>query len=93
MALPFTFSGVPKFAKVVSLDVANIVTVTSADQTFTVTGLTTDMYIIAFCPTLTADVSFCNVHCSAKDTLKIRFRNFTGGDINPAAMDWYIIGL
>jgi hypothetical protein len=63
---------------------------TTAEQTFTVTGLTTSDTILA-CnkPTAQAGLGIVGVRVSASDTLAITFSNNTGSGITPTASQTY----
>lgn len=88
------FSAVPKLLKTQSLTIADVNTVTSPEQTFTVNGLTTDMFVMvqpeSAIPT-NLGISHCYV--SAANTLKIRFINPTAGTITGAAVTFKIMAL
>jgi len=59
-------------------------------QTFTVTGLTTEDIVTVNKPTDTAGISISQVWVSAADTLSIKFRNHTGGAIDPGSESYLI---
>jgi len=69
----------------ITLDVASVAANTSAEQTFDVPGLDTDMFVSVNKPDLDAGLVVGNVRVSAKDTLAITFGNSTAGAINPAS--------
>jgi hypothetical protein len=79
----------PRLVREVSLDVTTLSAATVADQTFTVNGLEPDMQLVVSAPDLEADIFICNAHCSAKNTLKIRFYSVAG--LNPAATTYKIV--
>lgn len=67
---------------------------TSEDtQTFTIAGLSTNDVLILNPPALDAGIGIMYYRVSAADTLQIRFRNFTGGSINPAAGTYNVIAI
>jgi len=81
----------PSYIREVTIDPASIAATTVVDQTFTVSGLRTDMFVVVAMASLEANVTFCNAHVSANNTLKIRFRNRTAGAIDPASQTAKII--
>jgi hypothetical protein len=72
------------------LDVASVAANTTAEQTFTVQGLTTDMTVLVNKPSLNAGLGICNARVSAANTLALTFNNNTGGAIDPAAETYKI---
>ena len=69
----------------VTIDVASVAANTSAEQTFTVPGLTTDMFVSVNKPSLDAGLAVGNVRVSAANTLAITFINSTAGAIDPSS--------
>lgn len=68
-----------------SLDFASSATLTSDDQTMTVTGAAVgDPVSISNLTSPAANTSYF-AFVSAADTVTVRFCNFSGGTINPAA--------
>lgn len=74
-----------------SLDVASVAANTTAEQTFTVTGLTTADKVFVNKPSLNAGLGVVNARVSAADTLAITFVNATGAAIDPAAETYLIM--
>jgi hypothetical protein len=74
------------------LDVASVAANTSAEQTFTVAGLLTDMQISVSKPSANAGLGVVNARVSAANTLALTFMNATGGAINPGAETYKIVG-
>lgn len=74
-----------------TLDPASIAANTTAEQTFTVVGLTTLDIVHVNKPTNTAGVGIVNTRVSAVDTLAITFINTTAGAIDPASETYNII--
>jgi hypothetical protein len=74
------------------LDVASVAANTSAEQTFTVAGLLTDMQISVSKPSVNAGLGVVNARVSAANTLALTFMNATGGAINPGAETYKIVG-
>jgi len=73
-----------------SIDVASVAANTTAEQTFTVTGLTTDMMVFVNKPSVSAGLGICNARVSAANTLAITFNNNTAAPIDPAAETYLI---
>lgn len=73
-----------------ALDVASVAANTTAEQTFTVTGLTTADFVAVNKPSLSAGLGIVNVRASAADTLAITFSNNTGSAIDPASETYKI---
>lgn len=76
-----------------SIDVASVAANTTAEQTFTVTGLTTADKVIVNKPSLSAGLGIVNARVSAADTLAITFVNATSAAIDPAAETYAIVAL
>jgi|10_taG_2_1085330.scaffolds.fasta_scaffold81181_2 hypothetical protein len=75
----------------VTLDPASIAANTTAEQTFTVSGLKTNDIITINKPSNTTGVGIVNARVSATDTLAITFINATAGAVNPASETYKII--
>jgi len=88
------FSGSAQFIKEQSLTIADVPTITTPVQTFTVTGLLPSMTVLVN-PTseMPTDLGLAGAYCSAANTLKIRFVNPTAGTITGAAVTFKIMGL
>ena len=69
----------------ITLDVASVAANTSAEQTFTVPGLDTDMFVSVNKSDLDAGLVVGNARVSASDTLALTFGNSTAGAIDPAS--------
>lgn len=76
-----------------SLDVASVAANTTAEQTFTVTGLTTGDKVFVNKPAATAGLGIVNARVSAADTLALTFVNATAGAIDPAAETYSIVAI
>lgn len=76
-----------------TLDPASVAANTTAEQTFTVTGLdaSRDVVLNVVKPTNTAGLSIVNARISADNTLAITFGNHTAGALDPAAEDYLIV--
>lgn len=73
-----------------SLNVASVAANTTAEQTFTITGLDTGDLVFVNKPALSAGLGIANARVSAADTLAITFVNATAGAIDPAAETYKI---
>lgn len=73
-----------------TLDPASVAADTTAEQTFTVKGLTTDMFVSVNKPSATAGVGIVGARVSAADTLAITFANVTGLAVDPASEDYLV---
>lgn len=76
-----------------SLDVASVAANTTAEQTFTVTGLTTADKVFVNKPSLNDGLGIVNARVSAADTLALTFVNATAAAIDPAAEAYAIVAL
>lgn len=76
-----------------SLNVASVAANTSAEQTFTVTGLTTSDKVFVIKPSLSAGLVIGNARVSAADTLAITFGNLTAAPIDPAAETYTVVAI
>lgn len=79
------------FAASVSLTPALVAPATSAEQTFTVTGLKTGDIVSVNKPTADAGVGIVNARVSAADTLALTFMNATAASVTPTAAESYKI--
>jgi len=68
-----------------TLDVGSVAANTSEEDTVTVEGLETGMFVMVNKPSLEAGLAVGNVRVSAADTLAITFINATGSAIDPAS--------
>lgn len=73
-----------------TINPASVSAATSAEQTFTVTGLRLNDQVVVTKPTATAGLGIVNARVSAADTLAITFMNATAGAID-AASETYTI--
>ncbi len=76
-----------------SLDVASVAANTSAEQTFTVTGLATTDAVFVIKPSLSAGLVVGNARVSAANTLAITFGNLTATPIDPAAESYTVVAI
>lgn len=73
-----------------SINVASVAANTSAEQTFTVTGLKTGDFVQVSKPSLSAGLVISTARVSAANTLAITFGNLTGSPIDPGAETYLI---
>lgn len=72
---------------------ASVAAATVAEQTFTVTGLTTADKVIVNAAAIANSTGIAGVRVSAADTLAVRFTNPTAGALTPTAGTWQIIAI
>jgi len=89
--LHLAFPKVQTFSE--SLDVANVGAGSESVQNFTITGLTTSDVVIVNKPSNNSGLDMSQAWVSAADTLTIKFRNVSGGAINPSAETYRIIAI
>ena len=75
----------------VVLSPASVAPNTSAEQTFTVTGLAVGNFVDVNKPTAQAGLGIVGTRVSAANTLAITFANFTAATITPTASETYTI--
>lgn len=75
-----------------TLSPAQVAANTTAEQTFTVTGVRVGDAVHVTKPTSQAGLGIVNVRVSASDTLAITFSNNTAAPITPTASEVYQIG-
>ena len=76
-----------------TINPASIAAATSAEQTFTVTGLTTADKVFVIKPSATAGVGIVNARVSAADTLAITFMNATAGAVDPGSESYTVVAI
>lgn len=69
----------------ITLDVGSVAANTSEEETFTVEGLETGMFVAVNKSDLDAGLGIANARVSAADTLALQFINTTAGAIDPAS--------
>lgn len=74
----------------VTVDPASVGANTSAAQTFTIAGLTTNMFPIVTMPALAAGLVISHAWVSAADTLSVVFGNLTGTPINDDSQAMFV---
>lgn len=73
-----------------TINPGNIVANSELTETYTVTGLMTDDVVTVNPPALNAGIGIMYARVSATDTLQIRWRNFTGSDVDPVSGTYLI---
>ena len=73
----------------VTLSPASVANATSAEQTFTMTGLLTTDYVYVNKPTAQAGIGIVGARVSAADVLAITFMNSTSATVTPTASQSY----
>jgi hypothetical protein len=76
-----------------TITAASVAAATVAEQTFTVTGLTTADKVIVNAPANATATGIAGARVSAADTLAIRYVNPTAGSLTPAAGTHTIIAI
>lgn len=66
---------------------------TTAEQTFTVSGLQTGDFVNVIKPSTQAGLGIVNARVSAANTLAIAFINATSATITPTASETYYVGV
>ena len=77
----------------VALSPAAVGANTTAEQTFTVSGLLPGDEVQVSKPTTQAGLGIVNARVSAANTLAITFSNNTGGGITPTAGETYVVAV
>lgn len=73
-----------------TINPGNVVANSELTETYTVTGLNVNDIVSVTPPALDAGIGIMYARISAIDTLQIRWRNFTGSDVNPASGTYLI---
>ena len=76
------------FAVAVTFNPASVATITTAEQTATVTGVKVGDIVYPVKPSVTAGVGIVNARVSATDTVAITFVNPTAGAVDAASETW-----
>ena len=80
------------FAVAVTFNPASVATITTAEQTATVTGVKVGDIVMCWNkPTNTVGVGVVNARVSAADTLAITFVNPTAGGVDAASETWIFV--
>jgi hypothetical protein len=75
----------PRYFASLTVSPAQVNANTTASQTFTVQGLTTDMLVVVNQVSPTSGVWMLGARVSAANTLQLDFQNTTGGNLTPTA--------
>lgn len=75
----------------VTFSPSSVANATSAEQTFTVTGVRPGDYITVNKPTAQAGLGIVGTRATANDTIGITFMNSTAATITPTASEIYMI--
>lgn len=73
---------------VVSVNPADLATITTAETAVTITGVATGDFVVAMPPALEAGLVYGGCRVSGADTVQVRLGNVTAGSINAAAANW-----
>lgn len=77
-----------------TIDVASVSAATSAEQTFTVTGLAAgDVILSVNAPAATAGVGIVGMRVTEADTIGLTFMNATDSPVDPASGSYLIVAL
>lgn len=79
------------YGAAVTLTPAQVAANTTAEQTFTVSGVKTGDAVMAIKPTAQAGLGIGNVRVSAANTIAITFENVTITPITPTSEAWTIL--
>jgi hypothetical protein len=83
---------VKMFAVSVTFNPASVATITTAEQTVTVTGVKVgDIVMAVNKPSHTTGVGVVNARVSAADTVAVQFVNPTAGSVDPASETWTFV--
>ena len=77
----------------ITIDPVSVAANTTAEQTFTLLGISNTDTIIVNKPSLTAGIGIVGARASAKDQIAVTYINVTGGAINPASEEYSIIAI
>jgi hypothetical protein len=80
------------YHKAVTISPAQVAANTTAEQTFTVSGLAVGDVVFVNKPTAQAGLGIAGVRVSAANTLAITFVNATASPITPTASESYQVG-
>lgn len=69
----------------ITVDLGSVAANTTEEETVTVPGLTTDMYVMVNKPSLSAGIGVAGARVSAKDTLILTIVNSTAGAVDAAS--------
>lgn len=73
-----------------TIDVASVATITTAEQTFTLKGVKAGDYVAVSKPSSTTGVAVGSARVSATDTIAIQFVNPTAGAVDPVSETYLV---
>lgn len=77
----------------VTLDPASVAANTTAEQTFALTGLSTQDIVVVNKPSHSTGLGIVGCRVSAADTLAITYGNFSGAPIDPPSEDYFVVAI
>ena len=86
------FADAALFSQDATLDPTTVPKRSVQVETYTVSGLTTDMKLIVTAPSLEAGLFIIDARVLAVDSLELKFWNSTNANINPASQTFSIKG-
>ena len=90
--MSYVLGNLPKqFVVTATLTPAQVAANTSAEQTFTITGLAVGDHVTVNKPTAQAGLGIVGARVSAANTLALTFMNATGTPITPTAAQDYLV--
>jgi hypothetical protein len=69
----------------ITVDLGSVAANTTEEETVTVAGLTTDMFVSVNKPSLDAGIAVCSARVSAADTLVLQVVNSTAGAVDASS--------
>ena len=76
-----------------ALEITSVAANTTAEQTFTVTGLTTRDFVWVNKPSHSTGLGVANARVSAANTLALTLMNTTGSAIDPSSETYFILAV
>lgn len=76
-----------------TLDPTAVLANTTAEQTYTISGLQTSDTIVVNKPTMTTGCGIVGARVSATDTLALTWGNFTGSSCDPASETYRVVAI
>lgn len=75
----------------ITVDLGSVAANTTEEETVTVPGLTTDMFVAVNKPSLDAGIAVCNARVSAADTLILTVVNSTAGAVDASSETYKLL--
>lgn len=75
----------------VTVDLGSVATITTEEETFTVTGVEVGDFVAVSKPSLEAGIGICSARVSAKDTVAVTVVNPTAGAVDAASEASYLV--